>query len=277
MLKKRGNFPYDYDSKIPDPPRIPSRIVLNPPPAPTPTESPSPDIPEALTDPEVLAKAIARYINKEEAEIPPSPLDNATTSIPPDQPEISLNPAETQPRKPRRRSERSQPAPAPEPPPDPNEPASSRHARRCVICHHPDREAIDDDILHWIKSTSIAYEYGMSRMSVLRHARATGLIEQRARKYRVALDLIIENAGSAVVSGDTVLRAIRATSCINDAGEWVEPPKHVLYSFEHLPVRPIAPASAVPSVNPSDGHPVLEVASPVSADGGLTVHETIRN
>jgi len=27
--------------------------------------------------------------------------------------------------------------------------ALERHSRRCIICHHPEREAIEEEFLHW--------------------------------------------------------------------------------------------------------------------------------
>jgi hypothetical protein len=51
-----------------------------------------------------------------------------------------------------------------------------------------------------------------------------GLYKQRSRNMRYALENIIARSGSATVTADSVIRAIRACSCLKDNGEWVDPP-----------------------------------------------------
>src|ERR1700693_1406715 len=61
----------------------------------------------------------------------------------------------------------------------------ARHSRKCSVCHHPDREFIDDDYLRWISPETIAREYKISHHSVVsRHADATGLRTQRRAALR---------------------------------------------------------------------------------------------
>jgi hypothetical protein len=118
-----------------------------------------------------------------------------------------------------------------------------RHGRKCSICNHSYRDVIEDDFINWIRPCAIAREFGLTECSVRRHARAMGLYDLRGRKLRFAIDSIIEEASVAAVTGETVLRAIRARTRINESGEWVEPPKRVIFTVEHAHT----PASAVPA------------------------------
>jgi hypothetical protein len=60
-------------------------------------------------------------------------------------------------------------------PPDP--PSSmERHSRKCAICTHPGREAIDQAFLHRSHNPNIVKDYNLPSLSSLyRHAHATGL------------------------------------------------------------------------------------------------------
>ena len=55
-----------------------------------------------------------------------------------------------------------------------------RHARKCHICHHPQRAEIEDDFLNWRGPNQIVKDYRLPHWSVIyRHANALGL---RARR-----------------------------------------------------------------------------------------------
>jgi hypothetical protein len=163
---------------------------------------------------------------------------------------------------------RSAPSVAPAAAPQ-DESEASRHPRKCSICNHPERDAIDDDFVNWINPFVIAFEFGVSERAIRRHARVTGLNELRSRKSLSALGLIIERAMSSKITGGTVIRAIRATSCINESGQWVEPPKRVIFSIEHVnaPATPLT--SVAPALTPARDKPVLELTLPVSPNGVL--------
>ena len=46
-----------------------------------------------------------------------------------------------------------------------------RHSRKCTICRHPDRDAIEHDFLHWCHPVDIAEEFGLAdHSSIYRHA-----------------------------------------------------------------------------------------------------------
>ena len=85
--------------------------------------------------------------------------------------------------------------------------------------------------LHWISPGYIVEQFRVrSRMTLYRHVHATGLYEYRRRNLRSALDRLIENADSATVSGDCIIRAIRAQSRVSEDGRWSEPVQRVVVS-----------------------------------------------
>jgi hypothetical protein len=102
-----------------------------------------------------------------------------------------------------------------------------RHKRKCTICRHPEREAIEQDYLEWRSPEAIARDYGIAdHSSVYRHIHATGLRHKRLSPVRAALESIIERAADAKnITGDTIVRAVWAYAHINDSGQWIDPPK----------------------------------------------------
>ncbi len=128
--------------------------------------------------------------------------------------------------RPRRRN-KAAPAPAP------SQHASrrERHKELCGICISDYREEIDDAFINWESVNSIAREFNIERRAVYRHAHATGLFPKRDRNIRRALGLIIHRADKVQgVTADSVIRAIHMLAHINEAGEWIAPPAHVIVS-----------------------------------------------
>jgi hypothetical protein len=113
----------------------------------------------------------------------------------------------------------------------------ARHARRCAICNHPERDAIEEEFVHWFHADRIAEHYKLpSRSAVYRHAYATGLYDLRRRNMRYALEHLIEEARLATpVTGDTVIRAVRAHAHLTATGRWIEPPKEIIVSRRTIP------------------------------------------
>jgi hypothetical protein len=71
----------------------------------------------------------------------------------------------------------------------------TQHQRRCGICGHPERDAIEEAFLQWRSSLSIQLEFRLpSRTTLFRHAHAFGLFERRRRNLRFSLEHIIEGA-----------------------------------------------------------------------------------
>jgi hypothetical protein len=102
-------------------------------------------------------------------------------------------------------------------------PAHARHNRKCNVCRHAERQAIEQDFLRWHSPDRIAEDYGIAdHSSVYRHAHATGLFERRAATIRLALEPIIEQAMTVHVTADAIIRAVYVHAHLTDDGKWVE-------------------------------------------------------
>ena len=114
----------------------------------------------------------------------------------------------------------------------------ARHARKCSICHHEDREFIDQDYLRWLSPKKIAREYQISHHSVVyRHADATGLRTQRRASLRATLENFIEQAESVRATAGSVVAAVRLYAQINDQGQWVPPVRHHIVEHRYVDER----------------------------------------
>ncbi len=106
-----------------------------------------------------------------------------------------------------------------------------RHSRRCIICHHPEREAIEEEFVHWRAPWKLSQDYKLNDYrTVYRHARAAGLLLQRRERLHSALDAFVESVDDVTFTGDTILRAMRTYSCIDSHGRWTEIPTQVQFS-----------------------------------------------
>jgi hypothetical protein len=127
----------------------------------------------------------------------------------------------------------------------------SRHERLCSICRHPDRDAIEEAFLQWQRACDIFREFKLpSRTTVYRHAHAVGLFEQRARALRFVLENIMEESSACAPSADSIIRAVRAYSCLDDRGRWIEPPRRLIIQREPFPAPPLPPGREI-TVEPS--------------------------
>src|ERR1700757_162806 len=134
------------------------------------------------------------------------------------------------------RSRRHKPAPA----------SLLRHQRKCRICNHADRQALESRFLFWERAHSIVKEFGLGHRSVLyRHAQATSLMEQRRANFTSVLDSMVEQCEAAPVTAASILRAIRAYSCLKAHGRWVDPPKR-------RTVSQVSKSSSVPRISNRD-------------------------
>jgi len=97
-----------------------------------------------------------------------------------------------------------------------------RHEYECRICAHIQRADIEEAFVNWVSSARIAKQYDVSRDAIYRHAHALGLMGQRRRNIRAALERIIEKAGEVQVNATAVVSAASAYARINSRGEWVE-------------------------------------------------------
>jgi hypothetical protein len=121
--------------------------------------------------------------------------------------------------------------------------ALERHSRKCIICHHPEREAIEEEFLHWRAPWKLAEDYNLADYrTIYRHARAAGLLLQRRENLHSGLDAFVEAVDDVKFTGDTILRAMRAYSCIDRHGRWTEIPTRVSISTFRDPGPTPSPA-----------------------------------
>ena len=104
-------------------------------------------------------------------------------------------------------------------------PDFSRHSRRCCICLHPDRDAIEGDFIRWRSPELIAREYKIAnRTSIYRHAHCTGLFAWRRRELGRVLEGMLENAEHVPLeASDAIVRAARVYAHLDENGNWFEP------------------------------------------------------
>jgi hypothetical protein len=109
-------------------------------------------------------------------------------------------------------------------------PDFERHSRRCSICPHPDRDAIEGDFVRWRSPIMIAEDYGLEdRSSIYRHVHATGLFARRAREVAHTMEKYLELVDHHSPSEpgpfdlDAITRAVRVYSHLDHDGRWVEP------------------------------------------------------
>ena len=161
------------------------------------------------------------------------------------------------------------PRPAPRAPKAEHESPLARHARKCSICKHPDREAIEADFINWRSEDTICYEFSLSsRSSIYRHAAATGLLKRRRLNLRGVCERIIERAEEAPPSAASILRALRIFAHITEDGQWLEPPRRPIVTHIHVTSdnsqSPPHPQTCHPAC-PDEGR---EPSALTSRDGG---------
>ena len=126
----------------------------------------------------------------------------------------------------------------------------ARHSRKCSVCHHPDREFIDDDYLRWLSPKKIARQYKISHHSVVyRHADATGLRTQRRAALRATLEHFIEQAENVRVTAHSLVSAVRLYSQINDQGQYSPSPRRHIVEHHYFGL-PAEPGTEPPSASP---------------------------
>jgi hypothetical protein len=138
-------------------------------------------------------------------------------------------------------------APGSIPPPSPA-PDFERHRRKCAVCNHPEREAIEELFIYWHSAGSIQDHFNLPDWSTLyRHAHAAGLYERRRHNIRAVLDHLLESADGVEATPMSIVAAVRAYACLTDSGAWLEPAKRVLYTTTYVSNASRQPtAEAVP-------------------------------
>ena len=104
-------------------------------------------------------------------------------------------------------------------------PDFARHSRRCAVCSHPDRDAIEGDFIRWRSPELIAKEYKIpDRSTIYRHVHSTGLYAWRRRELGRVLEGILESAEHIpLLSSDIITRAVRIYSRLDEQGSWSDP------------------------------------------------------
>ena len=124
-------------------------------------------------------------------------------------------------------------------------PDFDRHSRKCQLCHHPDVDLIEEAFLNWHSARTIASRFRISRIdSIYRHAHAVGLDTLRRQNVRTVVERFIEEADHVSITAASVLRSIRALSCLDSKGRWVDlPSTRIIVTSKDLPA-----AAGLPSV-----------------------------
>jgi len=116
-------------------------------------------------------------------------------------------------RKKQRRRRRGQPLPG-----------MVHHRRRCSVCCHPERQAIEEAFLDWGNVSRLTEEYQLpGRTAIYRHARALGLDARREGNLRRVLERIMEKSSTARPSADAIVRAVELYDRFNTTHGWIEP------------------------------------------------------
>ncbi len=124
----------------------------------------------------------------------------------------------------------------PQAPPKALRPDLALHARRCVICNHPQLDEIEEDFVYWGHPGTIVKRFKLRHRSLLyRHARAARLYEVRARNLRAALDHIVERASITETNSEAIVHAIKAYAHVNAKGQWEEPLRKIMAVKEEIP------------------------------------------
>jgi hypothetical protein len=70
-----------------------------------------------------------------------------------------------------------------------------RHRRRCKVCAHPERDAVEQDFLCWRSPEKLAGDYDIAdHCSTYRQVHSTGLYPCWCQSIRAALETILERS-----------------------------------------------------------------------------------
>ena len=101
-----------------------------------------------------------------------------------------------------------------------------------MICTSDYREEMDELFVNWHNVSQIAKEYNTPR-------RTRSIVTRTPLDYSPsAIATFVVRWGSSSIApkpsrditGDSVIRAVRTLAHINESGEWVNPPTHVIVS-----------------------------------------------
>jgi hypothetical protein len=140
-----------------------------------------------------------------------------------------------------------------------------RHARKCSICRHPERQQIDESFLHWRSPHTIMQCFGIkTETTIYHHAHAFNLFALRNCNLQSALCNIIEDIDTRDFTGREILDAVRALAHLTADGRWIHhtSKSEVMYSMQRLPAAQAAlPTAHAALPAHSNGDEIL-IASP---------------
>lgn len=126
-----------------------------------------------------------------------------------------------------------------------NEAFLKRHERKCYVCHHPDRDAIEAAFVMWRRPKSIAETFLLRGDSLYRHAVAFDLYTRRRNNLRSVLENVLERGVETDITGETLLGAVRAYACLDGSNRWIEPTTNVMFSTNRQPESPRLTANVI--------------------------------
>lgn len=111
---------------------------------------------------------------------------------------------------------------------------TKRHARKCKICSHPEREEIEQAYLSWTPPDVIVKEFNISYPATLYlHVNAVGLAAERRRHMNAALDPILEKAHDIRPTVRDILEAIKISSQMDERGVYLTPTRRTEITHIH--------------------------------------------
>ncbi len=151
-------------------------------------------------------------------------------------------------------------------PPVPSESSFEHHRRKCLVCNHPEREAIEELFINWHSPRAIHSEFGiyprLDWSSIYRHARAAGLYAKRRKNLRAVFDLVLEQAADVAPTAHGIVAVVRGYSCLTDTHKWVEPEKRVRIT-NHVYRHDLPAAADVPAC-PEEGRAASNTSTGLS-------------
>ena len=131
-------------------------------------------------------------------------------------------------------------------------PSLERHRRKCVVCNHPERDAIEEAFVQWRSPFYITNAFELEdHRALYRHAHATGLYEQRRRNYLFTIENILERGEEIELTAAAYIKAVRAYACLCDTVRWNEPVTRVTYEYNVRTEPPAREEGAAPAPSPS--------------------------
>ncbi|MHB8524753.1 MAG: hypothetical protein ACYDD2_01165 [Candidatus Acidiferrales bacterium] len=219
-----------------------------------------------LTGSVPLTESLAMAMMGRRPATQPAPVSQTTSPAsvtpPPQPPSAAKPPAAPAP------AAASQPAALhPAPGKKPRAPEPFRHGRKCSICRHPEREAIEEAFIQWESPRSIVRDFEIEDERYLRrHAQATGLYVRRRQNVCVTLENILERGGDIEFTAASYIRAVRSYVCLTDSTQWVEPATRSIVSSgdssivsQPAPRRRRPGSVRVPPANSNRPRPRLEI------------------